>query len=257
MGIFKNFSYIIVIQFIFEAAHSQIFIPNSFWQDLTPCKASYCPTPSPTVATLQGIAGMTQIISTSADDANIGVTLPFNFAINSISSRSWFVGSNTFITRDTGSNVCGPPCSQPVISGSNPALNKFMLGANDNSYQRVYFISGTNYFRIRYEGTAATSGTPGSPNIVYEFTFYRPDGFGNQYAVVVFGTHNRATGAFGVANTASYYVDNTSTTPGANVAAGPGPGITANTSYLFSSNNGGISWTLQQGWSITGTGTNL
>lgn len=245
------------LHLIMSVSNAQVFIPHTYWQDLTPCKASYCPTPSPTVATLQGTAGMTQIISASADDANIGVTLPFNFAINSISSRSWFIGSNTYITRDTGSSVCGPPCSQAVLSASNPALNKFMLGVDDNSYQRVYYISGTNYFRIRYEGTAATSGTPGSPNIVYEFTFYRPDGFGNQYAVVVFGTHSRASGAFGVASSTAYYVDNTSTTPGANVAAGPGPGITANTSYLFTSNNGGTSWTLQQGWSITGTGTNL
>ena len=237
--------------------YSQVFIPHSFWQDLTPCKSGYCPTPTPVAATLQGTTGMTLVQNASADDANLGVTIPFNFALGGTSSRSWFVGSNTYITMATGSSVCGPPCSQAVISGSNPALGKFHLGSNDNSYQRVYTLAGTNYYRIRYEGTAATSGTVGSPNIVYEFTFYRPAGFGSEYAVVVFGTHSRNTGAFGVASSASYYVDQTSTSPGANVAAGPGPGITANTSYLFTSNNGGTSWTLQQGWSISGVGTNL
>ena len=61
------------------------------------------------------------------------------------------------------------------MSASSPALNKIYFAATDNSWQRVSsFTSGTNYTRLRFEGTASTGGTPGSPNIVYELTFFNP-----------------------------------------------------------------------------------
>lgn len=223
---------------------AQVFIPQSYWQDLSTCKTDYCPTPNPTAATLQGIAGMAQIInigtcatSGAGDDEFIQVTLPFNFAINSIGYMNWYLGSNTYITADAGSTVYN------TLSASNPPIRKFHLGAADNSWRRVYTVSGINYFRIRYEGKANTSCSAGT-DLVYEFTFYRPAGMGSQYAVVVFGTHGRTGGQFGVATNTTYLLNNTGS-------------LSANQSYLFTSNNGGTTWTSQAGWSLSGVGTNL
>lgn len=222
---------------------AQIFIPHSYWQDLSSCKASYCPTPSPIAATLQGTSGMTQIVnigtcatSGAGDDAFVQINLPFNFAVNSLGYTNWYVGSNGYITGGAGSTVYSP------IDGTSPAIRKFLLAAADNSYKFVYSISGTNYFRVRYEGYASTDCT--GTQIIYEFTFYRPDGMGNQYAVVVFGTNGRTNGQFGVASQSAYLLNNTGS-------------LSANQSYLFTSNNSGLTWTLQAGWSLTGTGTNL
>jgi len=45
---------------------------------------------------------------------------------------------------------------------------------SENSLQRIYFGSEENdtQFRIRYEGTNASSGILGEPNIVWELTYY-------------------------------------------------------------------------------------
>ena len=51
-----------------------------------------------------------------------------------------------------------------------------MISCADNSCQRIYYgAEGTapnRTFRIRWEGTAATAGVLGSPNMVYEAVFY-------------------------------------------------------------------------------------
>ncbi len=228
---------------IHTSAYGQVFIPFSYWQDLNPCTSNYCPTPSVVAGTLLGIGGMTQIVniatcaaSGAGDDQNVQITLPFNFAINSSGMKDWFVGSNTYITANTGSTVF------TALNGSTPALKKFHLGAADNSYKQVYTLSGTNFYRVRYQGFASTNCT--GTQIIYEFTFYRPAGMGNQYAVAVFGTHGRTGGQFGVASETAYLLNNTGS-------------LAANQSYLFTSNNNGVSWTSQAGWSLTGVGTNL
>lgn len=232
--------------FFFQClVHAQIFIPHAFWQDLEPCKTAYCPIPNPVAATLQGTGGMTQVVNTvtcagsggAGDDEFVQINLPFNFAINSLANIDWYLGSNTYITAGAGSTVYNS------LSGSNPAIRKFHLGAADNSWKSVYTISGLNYFRIRYEGKANTNCSSGT-DIIYEFTFYRPAGMISQYAVVVFGTHGRTGGQFGVASNSAYLLNNTGS-------------LSANQSYLFTSNNSGVTWTSQAGWSISGTGTGL
>lgn len=186
-------------------------------------------------ATPVGSADMSMLINGSVDDQYIGISLPFNFYIAGNPYANWFVGSNTYITAGTGSTTYGG------LSASNPSIPKFHLGAADNSYQRVFTISGQNYMRVRYEGSAGTGGTVGSPNIVYEVTFYKPTET-NQYVQVVFGTHNRTTGQFGVANSSAYYVN--------------GGTITPNSSYVFVSNLVGTSWTMYPNSRLTGQGLN-
>ena len=128
-----------------------------------------------------------------------------------------------------------------MLFRSNPPLPKFFLGAADNSYQRVsYVFSGTNYVRIRYEGTASTSGTVGAPNIVYEVTHFNPSLFGgNNVIEVLVGKHSRVSGGlFGSANTTTYYVSGT---------------IAANQSYVFDGTATGNNHTLYTGYYISGT----
>lgn len=243
MKLFSLVLLLLVLSISPSFSFSQVFIPFSNWQDLTPCKAGYCPTPSPIAATLLGIGGMTQIVnigtcaaSGAGDDEFIQVTLPFNFAISSLGYRNWFIGSNTFITAESGSGA------YTGLNGATPPLRKFHLGSADNSYRQVYSLSGTNFFRVRYQGFASTNCT--GTQIVYEFTFFRPAGMTTQYAVVVFGTHGRAAGQFGVASPSAYLLNNTGA-------------LSANQSYLYTSNNGGTTWTSQAGWSLVGVGTNL
>lgn len=232
----KNNKFIFILIIIVSIQSStQVFIPFSFWQRLENCSATYCPTLNPMSASLQGTAGMTQIIDSCIDDNSILVTLPWDFHIVNTPYRNWYIGSNTYITAGAGSSVYTP------INASSPALPKFHLGAGDANYRRVYTISGTNYFRVRYEGNTAF-GTCGSQNLFYEATFFRPT-VNYQYVQVVFGTHGQTGRPFGVADTTTYYV---STTP-----------ITQNSSYVFYSHNGGTTWFLLPNYSITGTGTTL
>ena len=106
----------------------------------------------------------------NADDGYWTVPLPFNFVYLNNTYNTIYVGTNTYITFGSGStNWSG-------ISVSNPALPKILMSGNDNSGQIIYWgESGSapnRTFRVRFEGTAATSGTLGSPNMVYEITFY-------------------------------------------------------------------------------------
>jgi hypothetical protein len=179
----------------------------------------------------------TGIQNSSVDDASLSVTIPFTWTINSTGYTSAFVGSNTYITFGSGSS------NYSSLSSSNPFLNKFHLGAADNSYQRVSRISNTaggqSYLRIRYEGNGSTSGTAGSPGIVYECTFFNPSSFGGKNVIeVLVGNHNRTAGQFGVANTSTYYASGT---------------IAANKSYVFEGNSTGTTWTIWTDYKVSGT----
>jgi hypothetical protein len=170
-------------------------------------------------------------MSVSQDDRNLPFIIPFSFTVGTYTGNQWYMGSNTYVTGSAGSSLYSG------LSAANPALNKFHLGSADNSWQRVWTVMGENFARFRYEGTASTSGTPGSPNIVLEFTFFKPVGL-TQYAEVVYGVHSRASGQYGVANTTSWLV-----------AAGTVP---ASTSVVFQSLDGGSTWSHLTTSSITG-----
>jgi hypothetical protein len=178
--------------------------------------------------------GWTGRQNASADDTNLSVTIP-TFNISNLNYTAVFVGSNTYLTFGSGAT------NYSSLSGSVPAFNKIFVGAADNSYQRVSTISsGADYTRIRYEGAAATSGTLGSPSIVWEATFFDMSKTQNVPVVeILVGTHARTTGQFGIASTSAYYQQLT---------------ISANTSYVFVGNATGTSWTIYQQQSMSGTG---
>lgn len=182
-------------------------------------------------------SGWTGLQDSSVDDSFVTVSLPFTWTIASTGYTTVYPGSNTYITFGSGSNIYSG------LSASNPALNKIHLGSADNSFQRVSSLSvntaSQSYVRIRYEGNGSTSGTVGSPGIVYEATFFNPSFFGGKNVVeVLVGAHNRTGGQFGVANTSTYYASGI---------------ISASQSYVFEGNSTGTSWTINTGFRVSGT----
>jgi alpha-tubulin suppressor-like RCC1 family protein len=95
---------------------------------------------------------------------------PWNVKFGGVSYSVIYVGTNSYITFTAGSTL------GTGLSASNPALPKIMVGAADQSAQRIYFgTEGTapnRTYRIRFEGSVTTSGTLGSPTLLWEITFY-------------------------------------------------------------------------------------
>lgn len=181
-------------------------------------------------------SGWTGLQNSSVDDSFVNVPLGFNFYMFGTAYSTVFVGSNTYLTFGSGSTVYSG------LSASNPALVKFHLGAADNSYQRVsYYNHPSNFYTIiRYEGNGSTSGTVGSPGIVYEATLYNPfHTWSNQTLLEVrVGNHNRTSGIFGVYTAAG---------------SGIGTSISANQNYVFYGAELGNSWNILSGYYVTGT----
>lgn len=173
----------------------------------------------------------------SVDDANIGLTLPFTFYLNNTGYTSVFIGSNGYLTFGAGSN------QYSGLSASNPNLPKLMFGAADNSYQRVSsFVSGTNYLSIRWEGNNATSGTIGGPGMVVELTLFNPSKFsGNNVIEMLVGNNNQTGGVSNISNSTTAYAVYT---------------LSANTSYVFTGNSTGTSWTIITG-SVSSSSVNV
>lgn len=178
-------------------------------------------------------SGWTSLQNSSADDAFVTVPLPFTFYLGGTGYTSTFVGSNSYLTFGSGTNVYSG------LSATNPALPKVMFGAADNSYQRVSYISiSTDYTRIRYEGTATTSGTVGSPNIVVELTLFNPLRVlgGNNMIELLLGQHGRPTGSRFIGNASSSYASIDPLTP--------------NYSYVLIGNALGTAWTTYNGHKV-------
>jgi hypothetical protein len=174
-------------------------------------------------ATVHPPSGWTSLQNSSSDDAFVTFNTSFNFTINNTNYTAHNLGSNTYITWGGGSNAYSG------LSASNPALNKLHLGSADNSYQRVSRLQVSNYSRVRYEGTANTTGTVGSPTIVLEVTIFNPTNYGGQQVIeVLVGNHNRTAGQAGIATTSTYYTTWT---------------MAVNTSFVLVGNSTGTAWT--------------
>lgn len=181
-------------------------------------------------------AGWTLQKYNSEDDSNFGIIPLHNIYIYGLSYEYIYPGSNTYITIGTGTSVYAS------LSFTVPPYRGIQLGSADNSWQRVWTKLESHRTRIRYEGTALTSGTPGSPNIVYEVTFWRVfDGY--QYIEIKFGSHSRTSGVFGIQDGAGAYVN--------------GGTITANKSYVIRTNAIGNSPTIYSGYSMIYGGAKL
>jgi hypothetical protein len=191
-------------------------------------------------------SGWSTIISTSGDDANTNVSLPFTWTYNNTGYTNFFPNSNYYVTFGSGSNAFNG------LSASGPALNKIFFAGADNSWQRVStIVSSTDYRRVRWEGTASTSGTPGSPNMVYELTFFNPNLTNNNpWIELLVGVQARGNNNVGVIS--GLYSATAKLTGG---DLGPSNrGVTANQSYVMVGNSTGTSWTVYTGYKVGGTG---
>ena len=179
-------------------------------------------------------SGWTGIQGTTVDDAFLTINLPFTFSIAGIGYTQTFMGSNTYLTFSAGASEYG---SFGPLGATRPPVPKFHFGSADNSYQRVSrYASGTDYQRIRYEGSAATSGTVGFPNIVLEITLFNPSlTGGNNVLELLVGNHSRLTGAKMVASATTQYATYT---------------LVQNQSYVFVGNSNGTSWTIYTGYNV-------
>ena len=179
-------------------------------------------------------ASWTGIQNVSADDVFLTINLPFTFYIAGSGYTTTYMGSNTYLTFSAGATEYG---NLGALGATRPPVPKFHFGSADNSYQRVSrFASGTDYQRIRYEGSAATSGTVGSPNIVLEITLFNPSVTGgNNVLELLVGNHNRTNGARMVASATTQYATYT---------------LSANQSYVFEGNSDGTSWTIYTGYNV-------
>lgn len=141
-----------------------------------------------TAGSLLGTTGMTQDVSSTADDASFGFTLSFSFPFYGV-NRTVYAGSNSYLTFGAGSTVyTGISCTSPGRA--------LLIKAADNSWQRLYHIdNGNGSFRIRFEGTNATTGTPGAPTMTWEATLYN-DG----KIMLVNGANNRAGAVSAISN---------------------------------------------------------
>jgi len=126
------------------------------------------------VLNLVGAVGLASTSTTPTsgtnDDGFWTLTLPFNVEFIGLTTNIVYPGTNTYITFGGGSSAFNG------LSFSNPAFRKIIMSSADNSCQRIYYgtegSSPNRTYRIRWEGTNSTGGTLGSPNMVYEATFY-------------------------------------------------------------------------------------
>lgn len=191
--------------------------------------------------------GWTSIISASGDDDNRQVTLPFTWTYNSNNYTSFYAASNFYVTFGAGSNVFNG------ITASNPALDKILFAAADNSWQRVSSnTSGTDYKRLRFEGTSSTSGTPGAPNMVYELTFFNPSLTGGvPWVELLVGIQARGNNN---ASVLSGLYSASAKLTGGDLGPFPNRGVSANQSYVMVGNASGTSWTVYTGYYVANTG---
>lgn len=184
--------------------------------------------------------GWTSIVSATADDASIEVRLPFTITFNNTQYNSYFPSSNFYITFGAGFGAF-------IVSASNPAANKIFFAGADNSWQRVSTLMHPDYHRLRFEGTASTAGSPGTPNMVYELTFFNPNRTSNEIWIELLVGIQARTGAI------SGIYSSSALLPGGQIIVG-NTAVTANTSYVFVGNSTGQSWTVYSGQHVGNLG---
>jgi hypothetical protein len=106
----------------------------------------------------------------TADDGYWPITPGWNISFNGTNYTTMYAATNFYVTFGSGSTVYS------ALTASNPALPKIAMSAADRSVQRMYYqLTGTTPNRTfwwRMEGSTTTSGTLGSPTMVYEGYIY-------------------------------------------------------------------------------------
>ncbi len=117
--------------------------------------------------TLSNTAGWTTVYDNNVDDDYVQISLGFNISFNGVTYSSLYVGSNAYITFGGGAT------DYSGFGGNVPAFPSVHIGAADRSYQKVFYkLDSVGTMRVRFEGAKGTSGTNGSPAVVYEAVFF-------------------------------------------------------------------------------------
>ena len=175
-------------------------------------------------------SGWAQIHSGYGDDDFVQTgNFGFTFGLNNQTYTSCFVGSNGYATFGAGSTEYDP------ITYQNPALPKLLFAPGDRSYVAVYTktftVSTFPCFGIRWEGAGQYSIT--AANTFIEFYFVKTDS--NQYIDVRFGALNSDWSG---TDNLLVATENTALATATR---------TANTSFVFTGNPSGTTWTVQSG----------
>lgn len=128
--------------------------------------------------TLSPTSGWTVLSNISQDDRYLNIAMGFNITFEGVSYNTVQVHSNTYLgftnlNSTSTANDTSNPSQYSGLTPNSPALPAIHMCSKDNSYQYIYYRfenSGTQ-LRVRYEGTASTSGTVGGSNIIYEALF--------------------------------------------------------------------------------------
>ena len=188
--------------------------------------------------------GWTNVLNSGSDDDGTQINFPsgLGFYLAGTNYTSAYLISNSYITFGTGHT------QYSGFSGSSPSAPKIFVGAADNSYQRLYSkqnnsnTSAQHYIRIRFEGNSATSGTLGSPGIVWEITFFDPSLFGgNQLVEILVGIHGRTNSS------------NVNYIASASAAYTSGFNDIEDHSLVYEGNAAGTSWTVHKNYYVDGT----
>lgn len=129
-------------------------------------------------ATLSPTTGWTALSTSSQDDRALNIALGFNITFEGSTYNTIQVQSNTYIIF-SNTNLTSPVNDVSIASQysglapNSPASPAIHMCSKDNSYQYVYYRleNGGTQLRVRYEGNNATTGTVGTPTIVYEALF--------------------------------------------------------------------------------------
>lgn len=180
-------------------------------------------------------SGWTGVVSSSGDDVSVSISLPFAVNLYGTAYTSVYVVSNGYLAFGSTTHTYSS------LSASNPPCAKLLFGAADNSYQRVSYYSSSDYVRIRFEGTPATSGTVGAPKLTAEFTFFNPPKFGGKTVIeMLIGNFAPRTNAVSLIANAS----GTDATPYV---------LAANNSYVFESDAQGNQFSVLSGYYVADT----
>lgn len=189
---------------------------ENYQHDIVTSAGGASTTGTPTIANLLGPASLT--VSTTPDvgtnnDGYWTLSLPFpiNLGGNTAAGDAYgtfgattfntiYVGTNSYITFEEGSTAnTGFVAGNGSYKGSDigtPRGAKIMWCSGNHSVQRIYYgtegTSPNRSFRVRVEGDANTTGTLGSPGMLYECTFYENayNNTGNKVIRMVMGQNN-------------------------------------------------------------------
>jgi len=230
--------------------------------------------------TLSTTTGWTQIVSSTFDDEfqKLSLGASFNVGFEGATYNCVEIHSNTYLafqptcTTDPA-NQTANFSDYNALTPSLPAKKAIHMCSADNSYQKVFyrFENSNTKLRIRYEGNNSTSGTVGTPTIVYEALLTQ----NSSIIDIGIGIHSRCnqnSGLLGVTTgtdnvwegtwpspQATYTANNYTITSAINVKntdyrISSGPAVSTFTSIQSSptNTNSAISYSLTMSESVTG-----